>query len=87
MADLAACVLRARGEALFGSLARGEARPDSDVDLMVEIEPSSRIDLYDYVGIIHYLQDLFDVGVDVADREGLKDYVRPSAEPDAIYAF
>ncbi len=28
-------------------------------------------------GIIHYLQDVFDVGVDVADRKGLKDYVRP----------
>ncbi len=51
---------------------------------MVEIEPSSRIDLYDYVGIIHYLQDLFDVGVDVAKREGLKDYVRPSAERDDV---
>ncbi|WP_174301930.1 hypothetical protein [Caulobacter sp. S45] len=57
------------------------------MDLRVEIEPSSRIDLYDHVGIIHSLHDLFDVGVDVADREGLKDYVRPSAERDAIYAF
>ena len=57
------------------------------MDLRVEIDPSSRIDLYDYVGIIHSLQDLFDVGVDVANRDGLKDYVRPSAERDAIYAF
>ena len=44
---------------------------------MVEIEPSSRIDLYDYVGIIHSLQDLFDAGVDVANREGLKDLCPP----------
>jgi predicted nucleotidyltransferase len=39
------------------------------------------------MGVIHYLQDLFEVGVDVANREGLKDHVRPSAERDAVYAF
>ena len=73
--------------ALSGSLARGEARPDSDVDLRVEIEPSSRIDLYDYVGTIHSLHHLFDVGMDVANREMLKAHVRPSAERNALYAF
>ena len=82
--------LRARGVAhvaLFGFLARGDARPDSDVDLTVEIDPESRIDLYDYIGVMHYLQDLFIVGVDVANHETLKEHVRPSAERDATYAF
>jgi predicted nucleotidyltransferase len=82
--------LRERGvthAALFGSLARGDARPDSDIDIMVEIAPDARIGLFQYVGIVHYLEDLFPVRVDVANREGLKPFVRPSAERDAIYAF
>ena len=63
--------LRARGVArvaLFGSLARGEGRPDSDVDLMVEIDPAAGLDLWSYTGVVLFLQDLFDVSVDVADR-------------------
>jgi uncharacterized protein len=82
--------LRAKGvahAALFGSIARGEQRPGSDIDIMVEIAPEARIGLYQYVGIVHYLEDLFPIRVDVANREGLKPFVRPSAERDAIYAF
>ena len=82
--------LRRRGvarAALFGSTARDEAGPDSDIDIMVEIDPASRLSLWDYSGIVLFLQDLFDGKVDVANREGLKPYVRPSAERDAIYAF
>ena len=37
--------------------------------------------------MVLFLQDLFDVSVDVADRQRLKEYVRPSAEQDATYAF
>ena len=60
---------------------------DSDIDIMVEIAPDARIGLFQYVGIVHYLEDMFPVRVDVANREGLKPLVRPSAERDAIYAF
>jgi predicted nucleotidyltransferase len=83
--------LRARGvkhAALFGSVARGEAQPDSDVDIMVDLDPDAKLDIFDYVGISRYISELFaTVSVDVVTRNGLKPRVRPSAEADAIQAF
>ncbi len=82
--------LKARGvahAALFGSVARGEQGPDSDIDIMLEIDPASRMGLWEYFGVVTSLEDMFSVKVDVANRETLKPHVRPSAERDAIYAF
>ena len=83
-------VLRARGVhhvALFGSRARGGNRPDSDIDILVEIAPDAPVGLFEYVAITQYLADLFPVRVEVADRSTLKPLVRPSAEREAVYAF
>ena len=82
--------LRHRGvrhAALFGSVARGEARPTSDTDIMIELEPQAPVGLFEYVGITQYLADLFPARVDVANWSSLKPLVRPSAERDAVYAF
>jgi uncharacterized protein len=76
-----------RHAALFGSRARGEERPDSDVDIMIEVDPADRIGVYEYVAIKEYIAGLFDTRVDVVRRDRLKPYVRPAAVGDAIYAF
>jgi uncharacterized protein len=58
--------LRRRGvlrAALFGSTARNEATSSSDLDIMVEIDPAARVDVYGYVGITQYIAALFTVPV------------------------
>lgn len=82
--------LRRRGvrhAALFGSLARNEAGPDSDIDVLIDLEPDARVGVWEFIGIGHYLSDLFLTKVDVVERQALKPLVAPNAEHDAIHVF
>ena len=82
--------LKARGvshAALFGSHARGENRLGSDIDILVEIEPSYPMDVFQYVGLVHAIEDLFAERVDVSSRAAMKAHVSPASERDAVYAF
>jgi predicted nucleotidyltransferase len=82
--------LRARGirrAALFGSIARGEDRPDSDIDILVEFEPGSEGSIYEYMNLKQYIAGLFDGPVDVIDRDALKPHLRVPAARDTVYAF
>jgi uncharacterized protein len=82
--------LRARGvthAALFGSRARGDNRPDSDTDIVIDIDPNLEMSVYDYVGLKRYIASLIGGRVDVVSRDALKPYIRPAATADAVYAF
>jgi predicted nucleotidyltransferase len=82
--------LRARGvrhAALFGSTARGETGPESDVDIIIELDPDAPIDVFSYVGLKTFIAELFDGPVDVVHRDALKPRLRDAATADAIYAF
>jgi uncharacterized protein len=67
---------------IFGSVARGEARPDSDVDFLVEIE--SNRNLLDRIGLIQDLEDLLKRKVDVAKAENLHEYIRDRVLQESV---
>ena len=54
---------------LFGSVARDEAIPNSDVDLFVEYDPAGRFNAFDLIGIKLFLEGR--LGIDVTTRDGL----------------
>jgi uncharacterized protein len=69
--------------AIFGSVARNEARPDSDVDLLVEIEAPVTFDRY--MDVKFYLEDLLDKPVDLVTALSLKPQLRSIVEREAIH--
>jgi hypothetical protein len=85
--EAALCARGVSHTALFGSRARDDARPDSDIDIMVEFDPAARVTVFNHAGLKDHIAALFDGPVDVVSREGLKPYVRPAVMTDAIYAF
>jgi predicted nucleotidyltransferase len=73
--------------AVFGSVARDQQKPNSDVDILVDLDAAVVATLFDYAGLKDYVASLFEGSVDVIDREALKPRLRPRAAADAIYAF
>ena len=72
---------------LFGSTARGTQRPESDIDLLFDLDEQRKIDLFDYAGIVAEIQKLVPQQVDVALRNKLKSHVAPEALRDEIRVF
>jgi len=73
--------------AVFGSTARNEARPGSDIDILIELDPGARISAFDYVTLKDAVAGLFDGNVDVVERRSLKPHLAQSAVRDAVDAF
>ena len=73
---------------IFGSAARGDTRPDSDVDLLVEFLPKAEIDLVDYAGLMLDLSHLLGRKVDLVSKSGLRPLIRASVLEEAriVYA-
>ena len=57
--------------ALFGSALRADFRPDSDVDVLVSIDPKAYIGLFEIIDMKLELQDMFKRSVDLVEKEGL----------------
>lgn len=75
-------VYGAHNPRLFGSAARGEADPQSDVDLLVELEPGRS--LFDLGGLQFELERLLSCPVDVVTERGLKARIRERVLREAV---
>lgn len=72
---------------LFGSSARDEARPGSDLDLFVDYDPQDKFSLVDLVDIKLYLEDRLGVPVDITTRDSLHPMLRRGIENTAVRVF
>jgi predicted nucleotidyltransferase len=72
---------------IFGSVARGEERDDSDVDIVVELDPEARISLTSFVRLQLDLSDLLGHRVDLATWKSLRDHIVDDVKNDAVMVF
>jgi predicted nucleotidyltransferase len=66
---------------LFGSVVRGEERPDSDVDLLIDLDEACRYE--DYLGFLEEIERLFARRVEVVISRSLSPHFRPFIEAEA----
>ena len=67
---------------VFGSTVRGEAGPESDLDVLVDLEPGRS--LFDLGGLLVDLQELLQCRVDVTTAAGLHWYIRDRVLEEAV---
>ena len=74
---------KAEIKAIFGSYARGDFHADSDLDLLVDVDPGAN--LFDLVGLQHFLEDKLGCKVDVGTRNSLREELHAAVFSEAIY--
>ncbi len=73
--------------AVFGSVARSEAREDSDIDVLVELDRDRPMGIFEYARLKIYVNEILDGAGDVVNRRTLKPLLRDGILRDAVYAF
>ena len=72
---------------LFGSYARGEEKPDSDVDIMIELDNEKKYSMFDMIDISFLLENKICRKVDLVEKGCLKDFALQTATNDLIKIY
>jgi predicted nucleotidyltransferase len=72
-----------RSLSVFGSVARGEAGPDSDIDILVEFNGPATFD--QYMKLKLFLEDVLGTPVDLLTRKGIRPELAPYVEREAVH--
>jgi len=73
--------------ALFGSAARGQLQPDSDIDVLVTLRPNALPDVFGFVRLASFLESLLDRKVDLVERDSVIPPLRRRIIEEAVSAF
>lgn len=82
--------LRSRGVnrlAVFGSRARNDHRPDSDLDLLIDVKDGKKFSLIDLVGVSHLIGDKLRLEANIFMRRSLNEEMTQSIQYDVIEVF
>lgn len=71
---------------VFGSIVRGEAGPDSDIDILVEFEPEARIGLFEFARLQRRLSEVLGRHVDLVTADALHKSLKQRILSEAVYA-
>ena len=85
--EVAVRALGATSLYLYGSTARDEARPDSDVDVFIAYDPGKKFSILHLVGVQQGLSERLSAEIDIATRDGLHRRLRKRIEQSAIQIF
>jgi predicted nucleotidyltransferase len=76
--------------AVFGSVVRGDATKNSDIDLLITLKPSTqrpKLGLFKYIEIEEYLSKALGKEVDLVTENSLSPYIRPYVEKDQVIIY
>jgi predicted nucleotidyltransferase len=73
--------------AVFGSVARGEARVDSDIDVLVDLDPQRPMGVFEYARLKLDIGEMLGGAVDVVNRKTLRPLLKDAILRDAVNAF
>ena len=73
--------------AVFGSVARGEVRPESDIDVLVELDENRPMGIFEYSRVKLYIAGLFNGPSDIVNRRTLKPLLQANILHDTVHAF
>lgn len=72
---------------LFGSYARGEETPESDVDILAELDETKTIGMIEFIKIMDDLEDILKRKIDLVTTDGLSPHIKPCIDAEKIMIY